>query len=84
VFKVTGSEVLTSSAGGKVDCWVMTTDYNRPNGKPPTFWLAKDSQVVVKVVSPGLVGGQGVAAGGDRGGVVGVADTGGGGGHGNS
>jgi hypothetical protein len=52
VFKVTGSQALTSSAGGKVDCWVMTTDYNRPDGKPATFWLAKDSQVVVKVVSP--------------------------------
>jgi hypothetical protein len=33
VFKVTGSEVLTSSAGGKVDCWVMTTDYNHPEGQ---------------------------------------------------
>ncbi len=52
VFKVTGSEVLTSSAGGKVDCWVVTTDYNHPENKPATFYLAKDSQVVLKVVSP--------------------------------
>lgn len=52
LFKVTGSEVLTSSAGGKIDCWVVTTDYNRPEFKPTTFWLAKDSQVTVKVVSP--------------------------------
>lgn len=52
VFKVTGSEVLTSSAGGKVDCWVVTTDYNHPEWKPATFWLAKDSQVTLKVVSP--------------------------------
>lgn len=51
VFKVTGSEVLTSSAGGKVDCWVVTTDYNHPEMKPTTFWLAKDSQVVIKNVS---------------------------------
>ena len=51
VFKVTGSEVLTSSAGGKVDCWVVTTDYNRPEMKPTVFWLAKDSQVVVKNVA---------------------------------
>lgn len=51
VFKVTGSETLTSSAGGKIDCWVVTTDYNRPEMKPTTFWLAKDSQVVVKNVS---------------------------------
>lgn len=52
VFKVVGSEVLTSSAGGKVDCWVVTTDYNRPDWKPTTFWLAKDSQVVIKNASP--------------------------------
>ena len=45
-------ELLTSSAGGKIDCWVVTTDYNRPEWKPTTFWLAKDSQVVVKNVSP--------------------------------
>ncbi|MDR6623999.1 DUF3108 domain-containing protein [Caulobacter segnis] len=51
-FKVTGSETLTSSAGGKVDCWVVTTDYNHPEWAPARFWLAKDSQVVVKVVSP--------------------------------
>lgn len=52
VFKVTGSQTLTSSAGDKVDCWVVTTDYNHPEWKPATFWLAKDSQVVIKVVSP--------------------------------
>ena len=52
LFKVTGSETLTSSAGGKVDCWVVTTDYNHPEWKPASFWLAKDSQVVLKVVSP--------------------------------
>lgn len=52
VFKVAGSEVLTSSAGGKVDCWVVTTDYNHPEWPPARFWLAKDSQVVLKVVSP--------------------------------
>lgn len=51
VFKVTGSEMLTSSAGGKVDCWVVTTDYNRPEMKPTTFWIAKDSQVVIKNVA---------------------------------
>ena len=52
IFKVTGSETLTSSAGGGIDCWIVTTDYNRPDWKPTTFWLAKDSQVVVKNVSP--------------------------------
>ena len=52
LFKVTGSEVLSTPAGGKIDCWVMTTDYNRPDFPPSRFWLAKDSQVVVKVVSP--------------------------------
>lgn len=52
LFKVTGSEALTSSAGGKVECWVVTTDYNHPEWKPSTFWIAKDSQVTLKVVSP--------------------------------
>jgi len=52
LFKVAGSETLTSSAGGKLDCWVVTTDYNHPEWPPTKFWLAKDTQVVVKVVSP--------------------------------
>jgi hypothetical protein len=52
LFKVTGSEVLSTPAGGKIDCWVMTTDYNRSDFPPTRFWLAKDSQVMVKVVSP--------------------------------
>ena len=52
LFKVTGSEVLTTPAGGRIDCWVMTTDYNRPDFPATRFWLAKDSQVMVKVVSP--------------------------------
>jgi len=52
LFRVTGSEVLTTPAGGRIDCWVMTTDYNRPDFPATRFWLAKDSQVMVKVVSP--------------------------------
>jgi hypothetical protein len=52
LFKVTGSDVLINGAGGKIDCWVMTTDYNRSDFPPTRFWLAKDSQVMVKVVSP--------------------------------
>ncbi len=52
LFKVTGSEVLSTPAGGRIDCWVMTTDYNRPEFPATRFWLAKDSQVMVKAVSP--------------------------------
>lgn len=52
LFRVTGSEVLSTPAGGRIDCWVMTTDYNRPEFPATRFWLAKDSQVMVKVVSP--------------------------------
>ncbi len=44
--------MLTTPAGGRIDCWVMTTDYNRSDFPPTRFWLAKDSQVMVKVVSP--------------------------------
>lgn len=52
VFAVSGSERLTTPAGGAIDCWVVTTDYNQRGAPETRFWLAKDSQVVVKIVSP--------------------------------
>jgi hypothetical protein len=52
LFKVAGSEALANGGAGRIDCWVVTTDYNQPGGKLAKFYLAKDSQVVVKVVSP--------------------------------
>ncbi|HYI42200.1 MAG TPA: hypothetical protein VD768_01070 [Sphingomicrobium sp.] len=51
VFKVAGSETLTL-AGVPVECWVVTTDYNRPEVPLSRFWIAKQSQVVVRVHNP--------------------------------
>jgi len=50
VYKVAGEEKLI--LGGKaIDCWVLTHDYDKP-GQPhirTRFWLAKDSQTVVRM-----------------------------------
>ena len=59
VFKVAGSEILVGPGGGKIDCWVVTTDYNRPETPVTRFWFAKGSQVMIKQVSP-LPDGSGV------------------------
>jgi hypothetical protein len=45
-FKVAGSATIAGPAG-PVDCWVVTTDYNRP-GAVATFWFAKTTQLMVR------------------------------------
>lgn len=45
-WKVVGSESISGPAG-PVECWVLTTDYNRP-GTVSKFWFAKSSQVMVR------------------------------------
>ncbi|NHZ66406.1 DUF3108 domain-containing protein [Massilia genomosp. 1] len=50
LFKVTGSAGMPGP-GGVIDCWVVTTDYNRP-GYVSTFWFAKGSQLLVRQDSP--------------------------------
>lgn len=45
-FKVTGAATIAGPAG-PVDCWVVTTDYNRP-GSVSTFWFAKGTQLMVR------------------------------------
>jgi hypothetical protein len=55
-FKVSGSATIAGPAG-PVDCWVVTTDYNRP-GSVSTFWFAKGSQLMVRqesAIAPGKV-----------------------------
>jgi hypothetical protein len=59
LFKVAGSEVLDLPGGGKVDCWVVTTDYNHPEMGVTRFWFAKTGQVMIKQISP-LPDGSGV------------------------
>jgi hypothetical protein len=51
VFKVAGEE-KAHFAGMAVDCWVVTTDYNDPARPISRFWVAKDSQIVIRVVNP--------------------------------
>lgn len=48
-FIVTGSQTIESFGGGEVPCWVVSTDYNRPNQPPAKFWIAKDGQAVLRV-----------------------------------
>lgn len=50
LFKVTGSGTI-AGPGGPVDCWVVTTDYNRA-GEVSTFWFAKATQLMVRQESP--------------------------------
>jgi hypothetical protein len=45
-FKVSGAATIAGPAG-PVDCWVVTTDYNKP-GSVSTFWFAKGSQLMVR------------------------------------
>lgn len=47
-WKVVGTETIAGPAG-PVDCWVLTTDYNRADGGPPArFWFARGSQLMVR------------------------------------
>jgi hypothetical protein len=45
-FKVAGDAKIAGPQG-PVDCWVVTTDYNRP-GSVSTFWFAKATQLMVR------------------------------------
>ncbi|WP_426338583.1 hypothetical protein ACN9MZ_19395 [Pseudoduganella sp. S-14] len=45
-WKVVGSETIQGPQGA-VDCWLLTTDYNRP-GTVAKFWLAKATQLLVR------------------------------------
>jgi hypothetical protein len=45
-FKVSGAATIAGPAG-PVDCWVVTTDYNKP-GSVSTFWFAKGTQLMLR------------------------------------
>jgi len=47
IFKVAGEEKLML-AGKPIDCWVVSSDYNKPGTYFARFWIAKDSQTVVR------------------------------------
>lgn len=50
-WKVAGSETIQGPQGA-VDCWLLTTDYNRP-GTVARFWLAKATQLLVRQEAAG-------------------------------
>jgi hypothetical protein len=45
-FKVAGSSTI-AGPGGPVECWLVTTDYNKP-GTVSKFWFAKATQLMVR------------------------------------
>lgn len=51
LFKVEGEARLTGPDGRAIECWLVTTDYNRP-GYVSRFWFAKHNQVLVRQESP--------------------------------
>lgn len=51
VFKVAGEGQVAGADGRTIDCWIVTTDYNRP-GYESRFWFAKQSQVMIRQESP--------------------------------
>lgn len=47
IFRTSGSATIAGPAG-PVDCWVVTSDYNRPDMPVSTFWFAKTTQRMVR------------------------------------
>jgi len=49
-YQVTGSEVLVSSDGNKIDCWVMEHKFEVPAGGSGTqrFWISKRTHEILK------------------------------------
>jgi hypothetical protein len=45
LYSVTGSDVLTGSRGGKIDCWVL---YHSEPAGTEKFWIAKKTKEVLK------------------------------------
>jgi hypothetical protein len=54
-FRVAGTDTIAGPAG-PVDCWLVTTDYNKP-GTVSKFWFAKATQLMVRQEST-LAGGK--------------------------
>ncbi|MFZ6876029.1 hypothetical protein ACO0LF_28540 [Undibacterium sp. Di27W] len=45
-FKVAGEESIAGPTGN-IDCWLVTSDYNRP-GSVAKFWFAKQGQIMLR------------------------------------
>lgn len=47
-WRVAGEEALPGPDGRGIDCWVIETDYNRPQSPPARFWLARRTQQLIR------------------------------------
>lgn len=48
LWRVAAEEALTGPDGRAIDCWVVETDYNRPQSPPARFWFAKRTQQLIR------------------------------------
>ena len=48
LWHVAAEEVLMGPDGRGIDCWVVETDYNRPQSPPARFWFAKGNQQLIR------------------------------------
>lgn len=48
LWRVAAEEALPGPDGRRLDCWVVETDYNRPQLPPARFWLAKRTQQLIR------------------------------------
>ena len=48
LWRVAAEEALAGPDGRGIDCWVIETDYNRPQSPPARFWLAKGTQQMIR------------------------------------
>jgi hypothetical protein len=56
VWRTGDQAVLTGPDGSAIDCWVVETDYNSGGASIARFWLAKSTQQLIKMESPGTAG----------------------------
>jgi hypothetical protein len=53
LWRVAAEEALAGPDGRGIDCWLVETDYNRPQSPPARFWFAKGTQQLIRQESRG-------------------------------
>jgi hypothetical protein len=48
LWRVAAEEALPGPDGRGIDCWVVETDYNRPESPPARFWLSRRTQQLIR------------------------------------
>lgn len=56
VWRAASEDVLIGPDGAGVPCWVVETDYNSNGASIARFWLARTTQQLIKMESPGANG----------------------------